>query len=298
MNVIGAISRARMPTANMLPGEGKALRDLEKDESILILPADKGKATVIMDKCKYDCNMREMLQDRKTYRQLAKDPTPSLERRMNKMLLDLNRSEKITDADYGRLRSSAGRTPMLYGLPKAHKENVPLRPIVSFVSSPTYRLSRFLAHILAPLVGLSASHVHNSKDFVDSVLKQSLGNDEMMISFDVISLFTCIPTDLAVWIACLRLEDDTTLQDRTNLKTDDIADLLTLCLDATYLQFRGDIILYQHRPVRRVSKRGGYIFQCSVLSFTLYAWQHIIVDMYFTLLNQSCISAKHKTNIH
>ena len=49
MNVIGAISRARLPPKNITSQEAQALRDLAKDEDILVLPADKGKATVVMD---------------------------------------------------------------------------------------------------------------------------------------------------------------------------------------------------------------------------------------------------------
>ena len=49
MNVIGAISKARLPRKNIPSQEVRALRDLAKDEDILVLPADKGKATVVMD---------------------------------------------------------------------------------------------------------------------------------------------------------------------------------------------------------------------------------------------------------
>ena len=36
---------------------------------------------------------------------------------------------------YSQLRSPAGRVPLLYRLPKVHKPDAPLRPIISFVSS-------------------------------------------------------------------------------------------------------------------------------------------------------------------
>lgn len=44
------------------------------------------------------------------------------------------------------------RVPILYRLPKVHQQDVPLSPIVSFVTSPTYQLSKLLTGILAPLV--------------------------------------------------------------------------------------------------------------------------------------------------
>ena len=50
--------------------------------------------------------------------------------------------------------------PQMYGLPKVHKENIPMRPIVSTISSPTYRLAKELARILTPLTGKN-SYAYN-----------------------------------------------------------------------------------------------------------------------------------------
>ena len=44
---------------------------------------------------------------------------------------------KISDSTYKMLYSSDGLCPRFYGLPKIHKPGIPLRPIVSFVKSPT-----------------------------------------------------------------------------------------------------------------------------------------------------------------
>ena len=64
--------------------------------------------------------------------------TASLERKMNAMLLCMKKAGFISDALYNRLRSSAGRLLLLYGLLKVHKPEVPLCLIVSFIHSPTY----------------------------------------------------------------------------------------------------------------------------------------------------------------
>ena len=51
-------------------------------------------------------------------------------------------------------------TPRLYGLPKTHKEAVPLRPILSMTNTPTHRLAQFLADVLrAVRDAISASTV-------------------------------------------------------------------------------------------------------------------------------------------
>ena len=81
-----------MPPRNVPPKEIKALKDLASDKDILILPADKGKATAMMNKADYEAKMTTMLKDENTYRAVKKDPTSSLERNMNSMLLSLKQS--------------------------------------------------------------------------------------------------------------------------------------------------------------------------------------------------------------
>ena len=67
-----------------------------------------------------------------------------------------------------------------------------------------------------------------------------------MVSFDVVSLFTCVSADLVVQVARHRVDNDPTLPERTDLSVCDIVDLLTLCLDATFLQFRGKMYQQVH----------------------------------------------------
>ena len=98
-------------------------------------------------------------------------------------------------------------------------------------------MSKFLIGIMAPLVGQTSSYVKNSKAFAEFIMTQALTKEEILVSFDV-SLFACIPTGLAVQVARQRLEEDPSLPGRTDLSVDDIVDLLTLCLDATFLSFR------------------------------------------------------------
>ena len=64
-------------------------------------------------------------------------------------------------------------------------------------------------------------------------------SDELLVSFDVVSLFTRIPTDLAVDVVRRRLEEDDMLPDKTNLTFDSVILLLDFGLKATYLVFRG-----------------------------------------------------------
>ena len=80
----------------------------------MILPADKGRATVIMDKDDYDRKMVSMLNDADVYKKLTRDPCPGLERKMNSTHLKLNRSLQIPDPLYYEAQEDRHRGFMVY----------------------------------------------------------------------------------------------------------------------------------------------------------------------------------------
>ena len=152
-------------------------------------------------------------------------------------LFSLHKSGHLSDYHYRKLRDSASHIALLYALPKIHKQDISLRPIVTFVSSPTYSLSKHLVSILSPLVGNSEHHVRNSTDFAKFITTQTLEEDEVLVSFDVMSLFTKIPTNLAVQVARQHLQEDSSLPEHTSLTPSEIVSLLDLSLNATYFAF-------------------------------------------------------------
>ena len=80
-------------------------------------------------------------------------------------------------------------------------------------------------------------YVTGIKSFVEFISTQVLAEEEILVSFDVVSLFTCMPTGQAVQVTHCRLENDPLLVEGMSLSVYDIVDLLTLCLDATLLSF-------------------------------------------------------------
>jgi hypothetical protein len=99
--------------------------------------------------------------------------------------------------------------PRLYGLPKIHKEGVPLRPIVNCIASPTYSLAKYLKGLLSPLVGYSPSHIRNSEDFIHKLNTIYLQESDSLVSFDVVSLFTRVPLEDTLLLLQQHFHDQT-----------------------------------------------------------------------------------------
>ena len=110
--------------------------------------------------------------------------------------------------------------PKFYGLPKIHKPDTPLRPVVSSCGSVTYGVAKELAKILKPLVGKSPHHINSTHDFVEWVKQLTLASRECLSSYDVSALFTSVPVDPALEVIKDLLEKDPYLKDRTVLTGD------------------------------------------------------------------------------
>ena len=184
--VTGLINKHKNKKDNLHPDERKAIKDLQKDKSIMIMGADKGRATVVMDKSEYESKMFSMLSDKKTYQKLDKNPTEKYKRKLVEILKRLKSEGKLSEQEYWNLYPTLEKTPQLYGSPKIHKPETPLRPIVDYTGTIYYKISRKLADILQPLVGLTIHHCKNSKEFVDGMEQVHLEDDEVLVSFDVV----------------------------------------------------------------------------------------------------------------
>ena len=112
---------------------------------------------------------------------------------------------------------------------------------MSCVNTFAYDLSPYLDNILSPLTGNSGFTVTNSAHFVSTISSETILDNEIMVSFDVESLFTNVPIDATVKTALQKLEDDPSLADRTTLTPAQIADLLNFVFRSTYFQYNGSI---------------------------------------------------------
>ena len=159
---------------NMKKEEFEALKQLKADKSHMVLTANKGVALVVIDKIDYIMKAKELLQDTSTYRTIQGDPTSRLKNKLINILKKVKAESGMQENTYRKMYPTGASPPKFYGLPKIHKKNIPLRPIVSSLGSVSYGVAKELAKIIKPLMGCSQHHVHNSTQFADEIKKIQL----------------------------------------------------------------------------------------------------------------------------
>ena len=123
-----ALEKSKPPKPNISKTERQALKSLQDDDSIIILPADKGNATVVMDRLEYSNKLTDLIGNG-GYSKIKKDSTLKTERKLSKILG--KNKDLISQTKYRQLIRHYSKLPHIYGLPKIHKNGIPLRPIVS-----------------------------------------------------------------------------------------------------------------------------------------------------------------------
>ena len=111
--------------------------------------------------------MDALVNNKQTYEVLKRDPTPALQRKLNNKLLTLRKTDRIDFRRYNRLRCSVPQPPKLCRLPKLHKSNIPMRPIVSFCGYPTYQMSKYLTTVLKSLTDKLGHKLQYTENFID-----------------------------------------------------------------------------------------------------------------------------------
>ena len=127
------------------------------------------------------------------------------------------------------------KIPHIYGLPKIHKENIPLRPIISNTGSPPHKLAKYLAKNLSSFLGkISNAHLRHSGDLLNRL--KNARNYKVMGSYDVKSLFTNVPTDKALLM--LR-QEITQHQHSLPINEEAFCDLVEACLSFNIFEYDG-----------------------------------------------------------
>ncbi len=192
--------------------EVKALRELTNTKHIVIKPADKGSAVVILSREQYILEVERQLNDSVYYKKLEKpiymDTIP-----MVVDILDTLKKKKFINSKQRQylIGNVQPRERRFYILPKIHKDPTkwtvpfevpPGRPIVSDCGSETYLTAEYLDHFLTPLSIKHPAYVRDTYHFIEIVKSLQIPSDFYFFSMDVDNLYTNIP--IAAGIECVK----------------------------------------------------------------------------------------------
>ncbi|XP_071637612.1 uncharacterized protein [Temnothorax longispinosus] len=211
---------------------------IKEHPEILFTRADKGSVTVALDKVEYVRNMELSLSDTSFYEVIVKDPVKKLSSELRSLITRWKNKGYIDHSMYKKLNCTDGILPRAYGLPKIHKPGNPLRIIVSSINSPLYMLACCLHEILSEGVSKSPSHIKNSYHLVNKLNGKPFDSNCTLISLDVVSLFTNVPTDPVVDSVTKRWNEISKL---TDIPLDEFTIAIRLILNSTYFSFNNKV---------------------------------------------------------
>ena len=171
---------------------------LKEKDKIFFTMSDKGNRTVFTEEADYKVKMNVLLNDTSTYIQLTENLLNKLQTKTSKILRNSNDNDFL-ETKYNVCALTLADTMIAkgYGLVKLHKENHPVRHIISLANSPTYKLASVLYNDLKKEFPKPRSHINNSREFVSKIKGSKLNND-IFISLDVSSLFTNVTCELVI----------------------------------------------------------------------------------------------------
>lgn len=221
---------------NLNPKETLAIKKLESRDSIVIKPADKGGAVVVLNKTDYLKEAMRQLNDQSFYKRLDEDPTEHFKSLITSALTALASEKKL---DSSLIRSLIPLSPVagrFYLLPKIHKHGNPGRPIVSGIGTVTEYISRFVDTEINHIPATFASYVKDTNHFLTDITSVEVPEGALLVTLDVASLYTNIPhTDgiRSVLLAYEISDINKTLDSQT------LATLLRLILELNNFEFNG-----------------------------------------------------------
>ena len=122
----------------------------------------------------------------------------------------------------------------IYGLPKIHKINYTLRPVVSCINTTTFCLAKTLNKILFDSLHKPKSFVKNSISFRNNIIKEIVSENHVFVSLDVSSLLTNVPLELVLKGIEKRWDY---ISNFTKILLDDFKNGISFLMDSTFFKF-------------------------------------------------------------
>jgi hypothetical protein len=204
------------------------------------LKPDKGNALVIIDKDDLEERMNIVIQNG-DYEEIVdgrlvnNNPVNVMQTNVKNFLKEQVEHKGINASIARKLILPNPTVPSLYGAPKIHKPGKKMRQIVSYVNSPLYELAKYTAKQLEELQIDMGFEIKNSLEFIERVKDLKIGEDEILVSFDVESLFPSVPLEPTLNTVKHHINRQNINKEKKNF----LIKSIELCTSLNQFQYRG-----------------------------------------------------------
>lgn len=233
---------------NLTVTERQALNELRKNNDIIIKPADKGGAVIIMDRENYITEGMRQLSDPTYYKQLETAIFPESVGLINGVIQKLLDNKYISPKQYEFLSAKpTAKQRQFYLLPKIHKNKEdwptghcpPGRPIVADCDSESYNISSYIDYWLQPIATSHESYIKDTYDFIEKIRGVEVDENDLLVTGDVSSLYTNMKIELIL----LSVQEAFNEAPATGRPDKEILELLKLTLERNDFAFNDQIFL-------------------------------------------------------
>ena len=209
----------------------RSIQKKVKENNLSVTRADKGNSIVILTQDQYNNKVQDFLNKEKPVL-LKKDPTEKVQ---NELKQTLKNNGIFSDREKYFLVNKNPSPPILYGLAKIHKQETPIRPVVSYSNTPLRQIAVKLNNMLRNLTNFKPKYsVKNSIDLSVKLKNITLPENTILASFDVSNMFSNIPNEECVKIITKKLKNNNV----NPVIEQEILELLTLCINGNYFKFQ------------------------------------------------------------
>ena len=166
--------------------------------------------------------------------------------KVKQLITDLHNGDHIDDMTKKWLCQTPNppRIPEFYTLTNIHKLSPVGNSIVSGCDGPMEKLSSFIHKLLQPIAQQQKSYLKDTTDFINFIEQTKVPADVILVSMDVMSLYTNIPQEEGIDTVCRAYEIFYRNEPPTPMQL--LKRVLTLILQENYFQFNGKNCLQTH----------------------------------------------------
>lgn len=239
--VAKSLSHTQNNKCNQFDTDHKTTKNIAlkfKTENLTLIKADKGNCNIVVNRREYIDSVNNFIENQ-NYIKIKNNPVDSHQRNLKLVIKKYNDIIKEFVVPKFLIITNP-QPPLLYCLPKIHKtlstvfKEIPLRPVVSQINSPTCKMAKWLNTIFRSKTNWTATYsVKNSIDLIDKIKGIIIPDNAFLISFDIINLFPSVPSN-----ECLPLIRDILASVDLNSEFVDMyMDCLMVCLNQNFFKF-------------------------------------------------------------